>query len=611
VGVEERIRTELERLATGGDSGDLFDKVVWKRQRIRLVRKLEFAGLAVVVVAGTLAGTFALSRVFRASQPQTPLGPTTPNGLLALSMANEQRDHYIAVVNPDGSAFRAITTGDVLDMSPAWSPDGVKIAFWRASQEKSSGIWVMNADGTDAHPLLETQASIGSIAWSPDGTKIGWIDVFTPPFSGSDLEDPQDFYVMSSDGTDVTAIVTDGQVTDFAWSPDGSEIVLERQSGLPDNRVGYDLSIVNANGTGETTLTEDHSSMDPAWSPDGTKIAFVGSAPGEWRQRDLFVMNVDGSDRKQLTTGAGAVENPTWSSDGTKIAFVAFPNADSSACELTVVDPDGSNPVTIADKSSLGGCPTGISWQPVAAAVTGTASPEPTATPSAVTTTPPWRDIAADLPGVGRVCGLTSGDGDFVGSGAIGVAYVFEPEPEGGCTGPNENFQYLGIATGSGSPVEIVSPKLRECGVPEGCWVFSTPDITGDGQAEVAVATAESPYLFFQIWNLVTCGPAVDCTQSATLEPLSISAPGDPAEGFPPGPAVFRWGGTPNDTAGVRCDTTPQGKPELIEWFTASSEAHFEIEGVQLILTAETPWDPSNPPSLGDLCGAPVVVPDL
>ncbi len=610
VGVEERIRTELEILAAKGDgSGDVFANVVRKRQRRRIVRKIEFAGLVVAVVVGTLAGTYALSRVFEASRPRTPLAPAVSNGLLALSMDDQQHKQYIAVMNPDGSGLRAITFG-AADEEPAWSPDGTRIAFWRAPQEKSAGIWVANADGTDAHPLLQTQDSIEAIAWSPGGSKIAWVDVGSPPFSGTELDFPQDLYAMSSDGTGATAIVTDGQVTDFAWSPDGNHIVLERQSGLPDYRLGYDLSVVSVDGTGETPLTQDHISMDPAWAPGGTMIAFVGSSSGGWKQRDLFVMNADGSDRKQITTGAGAVENPTWSPDGTKIAFATFPNADGSACELTVVDPDGSNPVAIADKSSLSGCPIGISWQPVPVTgseptPTGPTSTEPTQTPSALVTTPPWRDAATDLPGVGKVCGLTSVGADFTGMG-LGMAFVFEPESDGGCAGPNENFQHLGIAPIAGGPVEYVSPKLRECGVPEGCWAFSTPDVNGDGRAEVAVATAESTSIFFQIWSLVPCGPAADCTQPSTLEPLSISAPGDPAEGFPPGPAVFRWGGAPDDTAGVRCDTTPKGKPELIEWFTASSEAHFDIAGVELTLTAEIPWDASLPPTLGDMCGSPV-----
>lgn len=56
----------------------------------------------------------------------------------------------------------------------------------------------------------------------------------------------------------------------------------------------------------------------PTWSPDGTKIVFYSDLSGD---REIYVMDADGSNLKQLTNSPGVDEDPSWSPDGTKIVF--------------------------------------------------------------------------------------------------------------------------------------------------------------------------------------------------------------------------------------------------------------------------------------------------
>ena len=61
--------------------------------------------------------------------------------------------------------------------------------------------------------------------------------------------------------------------------------------------------------------------VDPAWSPDGKQIAFSGGVRGNTEPDDIYVMNADGSDLRQITSGSRVDLNATWSPDGTRIAF--------------------------------------------------------------------------------------------------------------------------------------------------------------------------------------------------------------------------------------------------------------------------------------------------
>ena len=82
-----------------------------------------------------------------------------------------------------------------LDVGPAWSPDGSKIAFIKTSYYQQGSnwgvIWVMNADGSNKIKLTDDTEKLNSPAWSPDGTKI----VFGGPVNKSDI------WVMNADGS--------------------------------------------------------------------------------------------------------------------------------------------------------------------------------------------------------------------------------------------------------------------------------------------------------------------------------------------------------------------------------------------------------------------------
>ncbi len=137
-----------------------------------------------------------------------------------------------------------------------------------------------------------------------------------------------------------------------AWSPDGRTIVFV--SGRDGNGEVYAM---DADGTSPRNLTQDPAQdVHPAWSPDGRRIAFVSSrspssrckpGPGPcWddlnRQSEIYVMNADGSRKRNLTRRAHD-DNPTWSPDGRRIAFLrATGSYRHHRYHLYVMNADGS-----------------------------------------------------------------------------------------------------------------------------------------------------------------------------------------------------------------------------------------------------------------------------
>jgi Tol biopolymer transport system component len=154
----------------------------------------------------------------------------------------------IVVMNPDGTGQTDLTGFDPGAVStPAWSPDGARIAFAGDVCECGWDIYVMNEDGTGKSSLTSGDAP----AWSPDGNKIAF-------------NRAGGIWIMNPDGTGQTLIQSAGITP--AWSPDGTKIAFQR---------GGNIFVMNADGSAETQLTTASAiEGEPNWSPDGTKIAY-------------------------------------------------------------------------------------------------------------------------------------------------------------------------------------------------------------------------------------------------------------------------------------------------------------------------------------------------
>ena len=248
----------------------------------------------------------------------------SPDGRRIAFGSGRDGNREIYVMNADGSGVTRLTYNDAIDSGPAWSPDGRRIAF-ASTRDGSFEVYVMNADGSGVTRLTDNDAFDWYPAWSPDGRHIAF---------DSDRDGNWEIYVMNADGSGVTRLTYNG-AADFspAWSPDGRRVAF---ASYRDGK--SEIYVMDASGV--TRLTDnDVPDVSPTWSPDGRRIAFSSERDGN---PEIYVMNADGSGVTRLTYNGARDFVTSWSPDGRRIAF--YSNRDNGNWDIYVMNTAGEPP---------------------------------------------------------------------------------------------------------------------------------------------------------------------------------------------------------------------------------------------------------------------------
>ena len=208
----------------------------------------------------------------------------------------------------DGSSAHALTAYKSTVLTPAWSPDGEKIAF-TSYRRGIPDIEILSRSDNRPYTFERPGGTTTTPAWSPDGSKIA----LATSRDGSDME----IYVADWNGKNLRRLtVSKGVDISPVWNPrTGREIAFTSdRSGSPQ------IYIMDAEGTNVRRLIEEGGhAVNAAWSPDGQRIAFA------WQKSrsnfDIYIHDLTTGQNTQLTSDAGSNEKPTWAPDGRHIAF--------------------------------------------------------------------------------------------------------------------------------------------------------------------------------------------------------------------------------------------------------------------------------------------------
>jgi Tol biopolymer transport system component len=253
----------------------------------------------------------------------------SPNGhriaYWGLPARKSQRDVF--TVAADGSQSDApvpVTNDGEFDWSPAWSPDG-RFLYFSSDRGGTMNLWRVAVDERSGRVLAPPE---------PVTTPASWVSHATFSRNGNLLfatlgERSNVMKVGFDPGREAVvgnpAAILKGTrlITSLDWSPDGQWLVFDGPKGSRE-----DLYLIRADGSGYRQLTDaPFQHRVPRWSPDGSRIAFYSNRGGT---AQIWTIHPDGSGLEQVSSLENGALYPAWSPDSRRVAVTSsgkYPNA--------------------------------------------------------------------------------------------------------------------------------------------------------------------------------------------------------------------------------------------------------------------------------------------
>jgi TolB protein len=286
-------------------------------------------------VAAKTGGNYMHNYYLPPAASSTPWWPTwSPDGQwLTFAMDGSLWRMRVANGKPDGVAEELLREREYLS-SPEWSPDGRWLAYTADADGKNINLRVMNVQSGEVTAITTGNDVNVEPAWSPDGRRLAYVS--TAPNGYFNV-----FVVDVTNGKPGTTmqVTTDHKFgrerlyfSDVdvnispSWSPDGRELLIVSNKGIPLGSGGiWRLPVqADAMNSGKAVLIHKEETLyrtRPQWSIDGKRLIYASHLGGQFT--NLFVLPTVGGEPYKMTFGEHDSFLPRWSPDGEWIAYIS------------------------------------------------------------------------------------------------------------------------------------------------------------------------------------------------------------------------------------------------------------------------------------------------
>jgi TolB protein len=233
----------------------------------------------------------------------------------------KDRNYLLQIADTDGLNPQNLVKSHEPIMSPAWSPDGQRLAYVSFESRKAA-IYVQTLATGERQKVSELPGINGAPAWSPDGSQLA----MTLSKDGN-----PEIYVLDMASHSLRRITDNVAIdTEPAWTKEGSQIVFTSDRGGKPQ-----IYMVSANGGQPQRLTyEGDYNARGVFSPDGKSLAMVHGVGGNYR---IAVMDI-ASKRLRVLTSGPLDESPGFAPNG---SIILYASRTGGTAQLSAVSIDG------------------------------------------------------------------------------------------------------------------------------------------------------------------------------------------------------------------------------------------------------------------------------